>query len=249
MRDRRDWSDQLMKLIDSVSPEVLDQARDLFEDDPASLRNYVRSETFWDDLMEENGPVEADVDAFFFILFEQFRTRLSENDSFRREFSHSLHQLSDESWEIDRARNFLNDDALVHYLVDMLSEFVQTHNVYQLPIEGDDDEYRYIVDMLKTAVDSGRSETFQIYCHIGNYTLFLTGVFPEWIRYRHEYKNRPMNLDSYTNYGKTYYERAANHSLADRQQLRPVLKKLSMGYDPVRTMINFMFQRMLPAFQ
>ncbi|MFB6345539.1 MAG: hypothetical protein ABEK50_07190 [bacterium] len=75
----------------------------------------------------------------------------------------------------------------------------------------------------------------------------MTGVFPDYIRYRHERKNRPMDVDSYCDYGRTYYEKASKHRLARKKSMEPVLKKLARGYDLVRTSLELMFKRLVPA--
>lgn len=248
MKDSFPQADQLLDVVRSVSPDVHREAGELFEEDTESLRTYLRSDAFWQDLLSHTSPVQMDADVFFYLLFERFRRKLDRDEEFREAFARTLRESSDQNWDLQRTSRFLNDRDLILYLVQMLNHFVRTDRLYQLPTEKGENA-RYIVDMIQSSVDSDKHESFQIFCHIGNYTLYLTGVFPDWIRHRHRYKNRPMNLDSYRTYGQTYYERAASHSMADRRQLRSVLTKLAEGFDPVRSMISVVFRRLVPAFE
>lgn len=243
-----DWSDRMVHLIREVSDELPDEAEELFRDDDESLDRYLGSESFMEDLKGTEQPLDVDAETFFAILFKQFHRRLKEDEQFRADYRQVLENVPAPNWTLTKTRTFFEDEALIDYLVSMLKQFVKTEDVYQLPVD-DDQEYRYIVDMLDVAVDANDAETFHIFCHIGNYSLYLTGVFPDWVQHRHEFKNRPMDMDSYRNYGKTYFERAAEHQMARKRDLRPVLTKLHSGYDLVRTTLNVMFSELTPAFR
>jgi len=190
----------------------------------------------------------VDAEIFFAILFKQFQRRIEQDDGFRERFRSLLDEAPGSDWTIDHTRDFFEDEELIQYLVDMLQRFMKTEEVYQLPGQTDE-ECRYIFEMLDAAADADRSQTFQIFCHIGNYSLYLTGVFPDWLQHRHRYKNRPVDINSYRNFGKAYFERAANHELARKRRLTPILTKLHNGYDLVRTSLNIIFTEISPAFQ
>lgn len=242
------WSEEMVETIQKVSDDLPRDAVDLFEEDSESLTVYLRSEAFLDDLLENDDPLSLDPKLLFFVLFEQFKRKIDENPDFQQEMASILKETGSDIWPTDRTFHFFEDEKLIDYLTDMLNTFVHTDQVYQLPGKGDD-EYQYVFEMLEAAQDSSDTEAFQIFCHIGNYSLYLTGIFPEWIRYRHEYKNRPMDVESYRNYGKTFFDRASKHRLAKRNDLQPVLSKLSEGYDLVRSSIELIFTRILPAFK
>ena len=103
--------------------------------------------------------------------------------------------------------------------------------------------HQYIVDMITDSLHSDNIEKFYIYCHIGNYTLFLTGMIPEYIKYRYEYKRRPVNKHYYVGFGKTYYGLASEHTNARRNRLTGTLSQLSEGFRGGGTSSQFYEQR------
>jgi len=242
-----DWSEKMIRIIRQVTDDLPAEAEEFLREDPESLNHYLSSELFLEDLQQKKAILNLDAETFFLILYKQFLQRLEDDEVFRRKFQEHVDEHPGSEWTADNTEKFFDDPALIEYLVEMLDRFVQTENVYRWPGETDED-YHYIVDMLNVAVDAGDAETFQIFCHIGNYSLYLTGVIPDWVNHRHEVKKRPMDLDSYRSYGKAYFERAAQHELARKEELQPVLTKLHKGYDLVRTSLHLILKELTPSF-
>lgn len=240
------FSDELVDLVKTVSDRFPDEAEDLLREDTQSLKVYLASEAFLEDLLTDNSPIDVGTDVFFLVLLYQLQRKINEDERFQRDFLHQLRDTSDRSWSKSTVETFLDDQHLIFYLVEMLDRFIDAEELYNLPTR-DDGECRYVFEMIEASRDSNDSERYQIFCHIGNYSLYLTGVFPDYIRYRHERKNRPMDVDSYCDYGKAYYEKASKHRLAKKKSMEPVLRKLSRGYDLVRTSLELMFKRLVPA--
>lgn len=248
MESESPWADDMLQLVQEISDDLPPEAEALFRDDPESLEIYLGSEAFLEDLLAWPDPLNIEPETFFYILFRQFRRKLETHPSFQQRFRKLV---SETAGDVDRSLggpSFFEDRELIVYLVDLLRQFVRREDVYQLPTDPDR-EYRYVFEMLEASLDSNDHETFQIYRHVGNYSLYLTGLFPDWIRHRHRYKDRPMDVDSYRDYGKTFYERAANHRQAEDRQLRTVLNKLNRGYDLVRGSLELIFKELIPAFQ
>lgn len=242
-----EWHEAMLGAVEEVDPHLSPEALALFRKDPDSLRQFVGSGDFHSTLVDNDQSLSLSLEQFFTILMEQLFGRLRRDEDFREHFLRVLARVSTSQWSPNQALEFLKDQDLQAYLVSRMIQYADREQVYSPP--GEDEEYRYIVDLIELAVESDRHRSYRIYCHIGNYSLFLTGVFPAWIRHRHEVKNRPMDVDSYCEYGKTYYGRAADHDLARKNETRPVLSKLSEGYDLVRSSLVFMFQEVLPAYR
>lgn len=237
----------MIDLVRTVSEELPPEAERLFREDPGSLEVYLGSEPFFEALLAYPQLLSIDARSFFYVLFRQFQRRLRTDAGFRERFRNTVRETAGEPPGSDRSRGFFDDRQLIGYLVDLLRGFVRREDVYQLPAGGEE-EYRYVFEMLEASLDSGEHETFRIYRHVGDYSLYLTGLFPEWLRRRHRYGRRPMDVDSYRSYGKAFYERAANHRQAENRRLRRVLTKLHRGYDLVRSSMAMIFQELLPAF-
>lgn len=240
------FSDELVDLVKTVSDQFPDEAERLLREDGQSLQVYLASEAFLEDLFSGDLAVDVGSDVFFLVLLYQLQRKINEEEHFQRDFLRHLRETSDRNWSRSTVKSFLDDEHLILYLVEMLDQFVDAEKLHNLPTQ-DDEQYHYVYEMIEACRDSEGSERYEIFLHIGNYSLYLTGVFPDYIRYRHERKNRPMDVDSYCDYGKTYYEKASKHRLARKKSMEPVLKKLARGYDLVRTSLELMFKRLVPA--
>ncbi|MCR4289567.1 MAG: hypothetical protein NUV86_04825 [Candidatus Scalindua sp.] len=142
-------------------------------------------------------------------------------------------------WDQNRLTGLLEDTQVSNYIANMLAQFIDSSKLFSI----NDDEkmsHRYIVDMITDSLDSDNLEKFYIYCHIGNYTLFLTGMIPEYIKYRYESKRRPVDKHYYVSFGKTYYGLASEHINARKSSLTGTLSQLSEGFEAVSQVLSFM---------
>ena len=142
-------------------------------------------------------------------------------------------------WDKSRLMSLLEDTQVLNYIANMLAQFTESSRLYN---ENGDEarSHQYIVDMITDSLHSDNIEKFHIYCHIGNYTLFLTGMIPEYIKYRNEYKRRPVDEHYYVGFGKTYYGLASGNTNARRSRLTGTLSQLSEGFEVVAQVLSFM---------
>ncbi len=136
----------------------------------------------------------------------------------------------------------------VNYIANVLALFVRTDRLYRVQ-PGDSETHTYIVDMLAEAAQADSARQFCIYAHIGNFTLFLTGVFPAWIDYRHRYKRRPVDRSYYTQQGQTNYHQAALHHLAREYGLDDVFMRLALDFDSYAQALNYMVSTWFRGWQ
>lgn len=126
---------------------------------------------------------------------------------------------------------------IINYMANLLSLFVRTDRLYRVQ-PGDHREQRYIVDLVEECQGADERRRFCIYSHIGNYSLFVSGLFPGWIRYRHRYGRRPVDTSFYVDFGRTYFQRASEHQLARELGLDEVFLQLAMMFEPYRAGLN-----------
>jgi hypothetical protein len=127
----------------------------------------------------------------------------------------------------------------VNYIANVLALFARTDRLYRVQ-PGDRETKTYIVDMLAEAAEADGARQFCIYAHVGNFTLFVTGVFPAWIEHRHRYKRRPVDRGYYAQQGQTYYHQAAVHHLARDYGLDDVFMRLALNFDGYARALNYM---------
>jgi hypothetical protein len=142
-------------------------------------------------------------------------------------------------WNKNRLMSLLEDTHVSNYIANMLAQFIESSKLFSI---GDDEKksHHYSVDMITDSLQSDNIEKFSIYCHIGNYTLFLTGMIPEYIKHRYEYKRSPVDKHYYVGFGKTYYGLASEHTNARKNRLTVTLSQLSEGFEAVAQVLSFM---------
>src|SRR5436309_11753743 len=93
---------------------------------------------------------------------------------------------------------------------------------------------------LRTADDR---TSFLIRVHIGNYSLFLSGVFPDRIRFRAEARGFP-DLKYYEGLGRTHYRMASDHRLAQRYEVAKIFNTLAERFAATRLALNDISERL-----
>lgn len=92
--------------------------------------------------------------------------------------SHPIKQLFRTLTERGLLRADLHDHDLLGYLADLLVEFTFTESYYRITdVAGRRTEY--LVDMLQQATETAMPVKKTFYKHIGDYSLFTLGMFPE----------------------------------------------------------------------
>ena len=86
--------------------------------------------------------------------------------------------------------------------------------------------------------------SFYIRTHIGNHSLFLSGIFPQRIRYRAERKGFP-DLQYYESLGQSSFRIASDHRLAQRYDLAPIYSTLAERFQETRQALNDISERLV----
>lgn len=136
------------------------------------------------------------------------------------------------------------DRAVINYLANLLSLFVRTDRVYR-PESGDRASYEYFTDLMAAAQHADERRSFLLRAHIGNYALYLTGLFPGWIEHRHRYKKRPLDARYYADMGRTGYRDAASSRLAKAFELDDIFLRLALMFDRYREWLNLLAREYL----
>jgi hypothetical protein len=92
----------------------------------------------------------------------------------------------------------LRDRDVRRYLTNLLVDFVRNENI--IAIEEAGSGLQYLSDMLKKSEESAPFEKPNFYKNIGDYTLFIVGLFPESLNRRH-----CISLNYYSELGRRCY--------------------------------------------
>lgn len=129
--------------------------------------------------------------------------------------------------------------SVINYIANLLSLFAHIDRARRIQ-RHDSDSVEYIVDMISQAQGARPERQFVIHAHIGNYSLYMTGMYAKYLRYRHRYKRRAIDINYYLDQGQAYYSQASQHSLAPEYGLREVFAQLSGMFDFYRHALNHM---------
>lgn len=130
--------------------------------------------------------------------------------------------------------------AVVNYLANLLTLFVRAERVTR-PDEADPRSYEYFVDLAAAAAHADERRRFLLQAHIGNYALYLTGIFREAL----ERRRRSVPPGYYADMGRAGYRDAAASRLARAYRLDDVFLRLALLFDHYRERLNVLAREYL----
>jgi len=139
-------------------------------------------------------------------------------------------------------RSDLKDREVADYVAEVLAEFSRSERA-RCGVPGQANPMDYFFEMLTALQRADDRTSFVIRAHIGNYSLFLSGVFPNRIRFRAEARGFP-DLKYYEGLGRTHYRMASDHRLAQRFEVAEVLGTLAERFGATRMALNDIADRL-----
>ena len=100
------------------------------------------------------------------------------------------------------------------------------------------------MDILTDLESSEGERRFRVMVHLGNYALWLAGLFPDYIAARHLRKAGP-DVTYYDTLGRRGFGMASDHALASEYGLGPVLRTVAERFPSVRGALNGLSDRLL----
>lgn len=131
----------------------------------------------------------------------------------------------------------LGDELIIDYISDMLADFARMENLYKIK-NMQKERMETVTEMLLYLIENDevrnrREFERRIKKHIGDYTLFMTGIFREYVE-------RRSLLDFYKSSGKSSYMDVYE---IDRMTFRDrslIFKELSEGFEKYSEAIHYM---------
>ena len=142
----------------------------------------------------------------------------------------------------------LDDPVIADYVAALLVEFAIEGRAQQIA-RYDDATYRYLVDLVAD-LEGGNSERrrFLLHAHLGNYSLWMSGIFPDYVIARVHRKGAP-GIEYYEDLGVTGYRMASESELAGRYDLAAIYREVAGGFSAVRRALNRVSDRyFFPVF-
>lgn len=137
----------------------------------------------------------------------------------------------------------VEEREVADYVAEVLAEFSRTHRS-QLRAHRHGPATDYFVDMLAALKTADDITSFFIRAHMGNYSLFLSGVFPDHIRMRSERRGAP-DIRYYEEIGRSSFRAASDHRLAYKYDVADIFNTLSERFQTTRRALNDLGERLV----
>jgi hypothetical protein len=128
------------------------------------------------------------------------------------------------------------DRRLADYVAAVLMHFGMRDNANRIGAS-DDQLYDSLAALVADVDDPDGRRSFLVRTHLGDYALWLSGLFPDYIEHRRWRRGGP-DLDYYEEMGRRGYQLAAGHRLADDHGLATLFATAAERFGLLRAALN-----------
>jgi hypothetical protein len=129
-----------------------------------------------------------------------------------------------------------NDRRLADYVAAVLMHFGVRDNAHRISAS-DDQLYDTLASLVADVDDPDGRRSFLVRTHLGNYALWLSGMFPDYIEHRRWRRGGP-DLDYYEEMGRRGFQLAADHRLADDHGVSALFATAAERFGLLRCALN-----------
>lgn len=108
----------------------------------------------------------------------------------------------------------------------------------------DDDTFDTLAGLLEAAEGPDPRRAFLVQAHLGNYALWMSGLFPDRIE-RRRFRRGGPDLGYFEQLGRRGFALAANHRLANEHGLAPLFAHVAERFPVLRVALNRLSDAML----
>lgn len=137
----------------------------------------------------------------------------------------------------------IDDRTLSDYIAAVLVEFGRADRAHRIH-PADPEQFHYLVDIVTAMGEPDGRRQFLLRAHLGNYALWLSGIFPDYVTARIERRGAP-GLDYYEELGASGYRLAADSPIASRHGLDSVYRIAADAFPDLRVALNRIADRYL----
>jgi hypothetical protein len=141
-------------------------------------------------------------------------------------------------------RKFGEQDVMIaDYLAALLLHFGLRDRATRI-CDADDQTYMTAADIAADLDDPDLARSFLVKAHMGNYALWLSGLFPDYIENRRRRRGGP-DLEYYEEMGRTGFSLAAKHRLATQHNVAELFGRVAERFLTLRIALNSISDAML----
>jgi hypothetical protein len=135
----------------------------------------------------------------------------------------------------------VQDRTLADYLSALLATYSRGTRAYRVS-DADDTEFTYLVDIVSAAQSASGQHAFMLHAHLGDFALWLSGIFPDFISERVQRRGAPP-LSYYESLGQTGYRTAAHHNAAQKHGMNQIYARCADAFPELRVALNAISDR------
>jgi hypothetical protein len=137
----------------------------------------------------------------------------------------------------------IESSDLADYVAALVLEFGGGRRSFRVGPDADR-EYFYLVDILQDLAGCAGRRAFLLRVHLGNYSLWLSGLFPDYVTHRERRRGAP-GLDYFEEMGRSGYLMAADDPHAGFASLDTLFRDVARAFGPLRRALNEFSDRYL----
>lgn len=133
------------------------------------------------------------------------------------------------------------DRTLADYVSALIANYAQGARAYRID-ENDPVEYSYLVDLVSAAQSASGQHAFMLHAHLGEFALWLSGIFPDHITTRVQRRGAPP-IQYYESLGASGYRSAAHDANAQKHGMHAVYNICADAFPELRIALNSISDR------
>jgi len=137
----------------------------------------------------------------------------------------------------------ISDSRLSNYVGALLYEFGARDRAFRIAPH-DDQVYRYVADIVADIDQESGRRRFLLQAHLGNFTLWLSGIFPDRISERQHRSGGP-DIEYYEAMGTRGFRQAANNRLARDLAVADIYARAADWFSALRVALNRLSDNLL----
>jgi hypothetical protein len=137
----------------------------------------------------------------------------------------------------------IDSPSIADFVASMVVGFARTERAYR-PSDESTEEFHYLVDMIEQMRTAEERRAFLLKAHLGNYALWLAGLFPDYLEARVKRRGAPP-ISYYDRMGTTGYWLASESPQAAALGVDKVFGDIARHFTGVRASLNQLSDRIL----
>lgn len=137
----------------------------------------------------------------------------------------------------------VEDKGTADFVASLVVSFGNARRAYRIS-ERDEEEFHYLVDMMAGLDRAGERRAFLLRSHLGNFALWLAGLFPDFLEARSRRRGGPP-IEYYERMGRMSYQLASESRAARDLGVEELLEGASRDFGRLRGALNRVSDRYL----